>query len=233
MSDLKRQSTDLRKQLGALGSEVDEVEKFGGADDEVCQSMKLLEKQILHTGRATDKFGDAKSHFRSASIGAKAFKSDLKGIADTAKTASLRIAGIGTAAAVALSPNQELLEFDQTLAGIAHLSPEIDNTSIEAAKAQIRDLSNAYVVSATEISKQPEQLTRNLGFDAAQETIRTAVEFKTATGLSITDIEEELATARISLGIDTSVEIREFLELLHGSKTKGLKIDNCCGKHHN
>lgn len=226
MSDLKRQSTDLRKQLGVLGNEADDIEKIGGAADEVRQSMKLLEKQILHTERATDKFGDAKSHFRSASIGAKVFKSDLKGIADTAKTASLAIAGIGTAAAIALSPDQELLEFDQTLAGISQLSPEIDNTGIEDAKTQIRDLSNAYGASATEIAKQHEQLTRNLGFEGAENTIRAAVEFQTTTGVSVTDIEEELATARISLGIDTPAETREFFELLHGAKAKGLKIDN-------
>ena len=118
MSDLKRQSTDLRKQLGGLGKEADDIEKIGGAADEVCQSMKLLERQIDSTERATQKFGDARSHFRSASIGAKAFKSDIGEIADKAKMASLVIAGIGTAAAVALSPREEL--------GVTLQNPEKD-----------------------------------------------------------------------------------------------------------
>ncbi len=71
MSDLKRQSTDLRKHLGGLGKEADDIEKIGGADDEVRQSMKILERQIDSTERATQKFGDARSHFRSATIGVK------------------------------------------------------------------------------------------------------------------------------------------------------------------
>lgn len=226
MSDLKQQSNDLRKQLGVLGKEADDIEKIGGAADEVRQSMKLLEKQIDETARATEKFGDARSHFRSASIGAKALKSDIGAIADTAKKASLAIAGIGTAAAVALSPREELLEFDQTLAGIGAISPEVDTESIKAAGQQMRELSNTYGESANVIAQQHEQLTRSIGFDDAQQTIRTAVEFKTTTGLSITDIEEELGTARISLGIDTPAETREFLELLHGAHQKGIKIDN-------
>ena len=50
--------------------------------------------------------------------------------------------------------------------------------------------------------------------------------FETATGLSITDFEEELATARISLGIDTPAETQQFLELLQQAHAQGIKIDN-------
>ena len=226
MSDLKRQSTDLRKQLGGLGKEADEVEKIGGAADEIRKSMKLLERQIDETEKATQKFGDARSHFRSASIGAKALKSDIGAIVDKAKMAALAIAGIGTAAAIALSPSEELLEFDQTLGRIAFLSPDVDTSGIDGAREAIRELSNSYGVAVAEIARQHEQLTRNLGFEGAQETIAAAVEFQTTTGVSITDIEEELGTARISLGIDTPAETREFLELLQGAHRVGIKIDN-------
>ena len=223
LSDMKKQSSDLRKQLGVLGKEADEVEKIGGAADEVRKSMKLLERQIDETERATQKFGEARAHFRSASIGAKALKSDIGAIAEKAKMAALAIAGIGTAAAVALSPSEELLAFDQTLGRIAFQSPDVDTSGVAD---DIRDLSNTYGVSANEIAKQHEQLTRNLGFEDAQETITAAVEFQKTTGMSITDIEDELGTARISLGIDTPAETREFLELLQGAYREGIKIDN-------
>ena len=210
LADLRKESSDLKKQLNSLGKESDALEKLGKPTKELRENMTLLKRQIHETTRATEKFGDAKKHFRSASIGARALKEDLAGILNTAKTAAIAVAGIGTAAAVVLSPSEELLAFDQTVAGIAAISPEVDTAGIEEAKSVIQGLSNTYGVSAAEIASQHQQLTRSLGFDAAQETISAAVEFQTTTGLSITDIEEELATAKISLGIDTPAETQKF-----------------------
>ena len=226
MQDLKKESADLRKQLMSIGKEADEIEKVGKSAEHLRTDMRLLERQINETNRATERFGEARSHFRKASIGARAFKSDLAGILNTARNAALAIAGIGTAAAVALRPNEELLAFDQTLAGIGQISPEIDTSDLELARSQIRELSNQYGVSAAEIALQHLQMTRNLGFEGARETITAAVAFETATGLSITDFEEELATARISLGIDTPAETQQFLELLQQAHQQGIKIDN-------
>ena len=226
MADLKKEGNDLRKELKRIGKEADEIEKVGDSADTVRRDMKLLERQIDETTKATAQFGNAKRHFRNASIGARAFKSDIGALIGTARNVSLAIAGIGTAAALALSPSEELQQFDQTLAAIAFTSPEVDTADIERAKMEIRELSNVYGVTATEIAMQHRQLTRNLGFDAAQQTISAAVEFQAATGLSIADIEEELATARISLGIDTSGETRQFLELLQQAHAQGIKIDN-------
>ena len=116
MSTLKRQSTDLRKQLGVLGKEADKVEKIGGAADEVRQSMKLLERQIEHTERATQKFGDARSHFRKASIGARAFKSDIGAITNMAKKAAIAVGAIGLGAGyVAHRGLEKYSNFDQIL----------------------------------------------------------------------------------------------------------------------
>ena len=226
MSDLKKESSDLKKELMKIGKEADGIDKVGESSKELREDMKLLERQIKETGRATEKFGTARSHFRSASIGARAFKEDLAGILNTAKTAAIAVAGIGTAAAVALSPSEELLAFDQAVAGIAAISPEVDAAGIEETKAQIRELSHTYGKSANEIAGMHQQLTRTLGFEGAQETITTAVQFQTATGLSITEIEDELATARISLGVDTPAETKEFLELLQQAHAQGIKIDN-------
>ena len=226
MSDLKKESGNLRKELKKIGKEADEVEKVGTSAESLRRDMRLLERQIKETERATEKFGDSRRHFRSAGIGARALRSDIGAIAGTARNVALAIAGIGTAAALALSPSEEALEFDQTIAGIAAISPEVDTAGIESLKMDIRGLSNAYGVTTSEIAMMHSQLTRNLGFDDAQQTITAAVEFQTATGLSITDLEEELATARISLGIDTPAETREFLQLLQSAKDEGIKIDN-------
>ena len=226
MSDLKKESADLRKQLMTIGKEADEIEKVGKSAELLRTDMRLLERQINETNRAQERFAESRSHFRRAGIGARALGSDIKGIGIAARNAVLAIAGIGTAAAVALSPDEELLAFDQTLAGIAQISPEVDSVGIEMAKSQIRELANQYGVSAAEIAQQHQQLTRNLGFEGAQETISASVAFQTATGLSITDFEEELATARISLGIDTPAETQQFLELLQQAHQQGIKIDN-------
>ena len=226
MSDLKKESADLRKQLKKIGKEADEIEKIGKESNHLRKEMSLLERQIKETSRATERFGESRSHFRKASIGARALRSDIGGIVTSARNAVFAIGAIGAAAGLALVPDQELLAFDQTIAGTAQISPEVDAAGIEMAKSQIRELSNQYGVSAAEIAQQHQQLTRNLGFEGAQETISASVAFQTATGLSVTDFEEELATARISLGIDTPAETREFLELLQQAHQQGIKIDN-------
>ena len=226
MSDLKKQTTDLKKQINTLGKQADAVDKVGKSSKELRRELGLLERQVKETEKATEKFGEARKHFRSASIGARALKSDLGSIVSVAKTAALAITGIATAATVALSPDEELLNFDQTLSGLRFLAPEIDETGIDKAKSLILDLSNTYGTAVSEIAQQHEQLTRNLGFEGAQQTIQAAVEFQTVTGLSINEIEDELATARISLGIDTASETQEFLQLLQGAHRAGIKIDN-------
>ena len=116
MSDLKRQSTDLRKQLGVLGKEADAVEKIGDSADDVRKSMKLLERQIESTERATQKFGDARSHFRKASIGARAFTSDIGAITRMAKKAAIAVGAIGLGAGyVAHRGLEKYSNFDQIL----------------------------------------------------------------------------------------------------------------------
>ena len=226
MSDLKKEGNDLRKELKRIGKEADEIEKVGDSADDVRRDMKLLERQIDETTKATAQFGNAKRHFRNASIGARAFKSDLGALVGTARNVSLAIGAIGAGVTLALSPSEELLDFDQTITAIASISPEVDTAGIEALKMEIRELSNEYGVATAEIAMQHRQLTRNLGFEGAQQTISAAVEFQLATEMSIADIEEELATARISLGIDTPAETRQFLELLQQAHTEGIKIDN-------
>ena len=226
MSDLKKESAQLQKQLGTLGSEHKELDKLGKATDGIRDEMRLLEAQIRETNRATERFGEARSHFRKASIGARALKSDLIGILNTAKNAALAIAGISAASIAALKPDQELLEFDQTINKIGLLAPELDASGIKELKSEIRGLSNDYGIAAVEIASQHQQLTADLGFEMAQQTIETAIHFQTVTGLAITDLEEELDTARVSLGIDTPDETKEFLTLLAEAKAGGIKIDN-------
>ena len=139
------------------------------------------------------------------------------------------IAGIISAASIAaLKPDQELLEFDQTINKIGLLAPELDVSGIKELKSEIRGLSNDYGIAAVEIASQHQQLTADLGFEMAQQRqLRLAIHFQTVTGLAITDLEEELEhTARVSLGIDTPDETKEFLTLLAEAKAGGIKIDN-------
>ena len=226
MDDLKKESADLRKQLMSIGKEADEIDKIGKSSEHLRTDFRLLERQINETSRAQERFGESRSFFRKAGIGARALGEDIKGIGRAARNTVLAITGLGTAAAVALSPSEEVLSFDQTIAGIGAIAPEVDATGIETLKSEIRGLSNDYGIAASEIADSHKQLTRNLGFEGAQETISAAVEFQTATGLSVTDLEEELSTARVSLGIDTPAETREFLELLTQAQRGGIKLDN-------
>ena len=226
MNDLTRHSAALEKELKQIGKQADELDKIGDASEELRRDMVKLEKQIKATNRAVDKFGDAKNHFRNARIGAAAFKQEISDIVGFAGKAALGIAGIGTAAAVALSPPQELQEFDAALSGIRAISPGIDPSSFDEAKAQILDLSNFYGQQASEIAGQFQQLTRSFGFEGATQSIQAALDFQTATGLGIPDIEEELATARVSLGVDTAGELQSFLGLLQKAYAVGIKIDN-------
>ena len=106
-----------------------------------------------------------------------------------------------------------MLDFDQTINKIGLLAPELDASGIKELKSEIRGLSNDYGIAAAEIARQHQQLTADLGFDMAQQTIETAVHFQTVTGLAISDLEEELDTARVSLGIDTPEETKEFLDI--------------------
>ena len=226
ISDLKKESGNLRKELKKIGREADEVEKVGMSADGLRRDFRLLERQIKETERATEKFGQSRRHFRKASIGARALRSDVRAIAGTARNAALAIAGIGTAAAIAFSPDEEVLDFDRAIAGIGVIAPEADLTALEGLKSDIRELSNVHGIAASEIAMQHKELTEILGFDTAQQTLTTAVEFQTATGMGITDLAEELRTAKISLGIDTSEEMKTFLDLLAQSKAAGIKIDN-------
>ena len=225
MDDLKKESSDLRKELMKIGKESDEIDKIGKSSEHLRQDMRLLERQITETTRAQERFGESRSFFRKAGIGARALGEDIKGIGRAARNTVLAITGLGTAAAVALSPSEEVLSFDQTIAGIGAIAPEVDATGIETLKSEIRGLSNDYGIAASEIADSHKQLTRALGFAGAQETISAAVEFQTATGLSVTDLEEELSTARVSLGIDTPSETREFLELLTKAQRGNIRLE--------
>lgn len=86
-------------------------------------------------------------------------------------------------------------------AGIGAISPDVDTESIQAAGLQMRKLSNAFGESANEIAQQHGQLTRNPGFDAAQETILTAVEFKTTTGFQSRTLRKNLLLPGFLLGL--------------------------------
>ena len=226
MNDLNKHSNALEKELKQLGKQADGLDQIGESSDVLRRDMTKLEKQIAETNRAVGKFGDAKMHFRNAKIGASGLKNELSDIVGFAGKAALGIAGIGTAAGIALSPPQELQEFDAMLSSIRAISVGVDPSSFDDAKAQMLDLSNYYGLQASEISAQFQQLTRNIGFEGATQSIAAALDFQTATGLSIAEIEEELATARISLGVDTAVETEQFLGLLQQAYSVGIKIDN-------
>ena len=226
MSDLKSTTRDLKQEISTLGKEADHLDKIGAAAGDVRVQIGKLEKQVETAEKATEKFGDARAHFRKAEIGARALKSDLRSLTKTAKTAVLGIAAVGTAAAVALSPPDELQTFDQEIAKVSTISPHIDTAGIENAKQQIRDLSNQFGISAAEIAQTATQLTRMLGFEDAQQTLEAAISFESVTGIAVKDIEEDLQTAKISLGIDTPAETREFLQLLQRAQSQGIKIDN-------
>ena len=226
MSDLKKESSDLKKELMKIGKEADGIDKVGESSKELREDMKLLERQIKETGRATEKFGAARSHFRSASIGAKALKADLQGVTDVAKTASVTIGAIGAGAAYTLSPSDELLEFDQAIASIDRISPELDASGIDTFRDQLRSLSNETGAAANEVANQFLFLTKTLGFEGATQTIQTAIEFETATGMPVTELHEDLRTARVSLGVDTPAETREFLTLLTKISDTGIDIGN-------
>ena len=226
MSDLNRHSNALEKELKQLGRKADDLDKIGDSSDVVRRDMQKLERQIKSTQRAVGRFSTAKTHFRNAKIGASAFKQELSDMIGFASRAALGVAGIGTAAAVALAPPEELQEFDAALAGIRAISVGVEPSSIERSKAQILELSNFYGVQASEIAAQFKLLTRSLGFEGATQSIQAALDFQTATGTGIPEIEEELATARISLGIDTATEMESFLGLLQKAYSVGIKIEN-------
>lgn len=226
LADVKKESKALERELKDLGKEADELDKLGEGSEDLRTDMRKLEKQIKSANRAVDKFGDSKRHFRNAKIGAANFKSEIGDIVGAASKAALGVAAIGTAAVVGLKPPPELQEFDAALTGIRRISIGVDEATFDAAKSQILDLSNFYGVQASEIAMQFQQLTRSLGFEGATESIQAAIEFQTQTGLGIPDIEEELATARISLGVDTAGELQSFLGLLQRAYAVGIKIDN-------
>ena len=225
-NDLNKQTRSLEKELKDLGRQAAQLEKIGDNADLVKRDMTKLERQIAETNRAVDKFGAARGHFRNAKLGAIGLKNELSDMIGFAARAALGIAGIGTAAVVGLSPPEELQAFDQALASIRAISPGIDEVAFDAAKDQILDLSNYYGIQTAEIANQFKLLTRNLGFEGAQQTIKTALDFQVATGLAIPEIEDELATARISLGVDTAGEMQSFLGLLQKAYSVGIKLDN-------
>lgn len=227
MADLKAESTALKAELKKIGREADELENVGKASKDLRDEMKLLQRQINESTRAVEKFSESRRHFRKASIGARALKSDIAEIANTAKTATLAIGAIGAGVTtVALSPGEELLDFDQTLAGIAAISPEVDDSGIQMLREDIRALSNETGIATNEVASHFLQLTRNMGVDAAGETITAALDFQVATGTSIEEIKDELATAKIALGIDTPAETREFFGLLARAHKEGMELGN-------
>ena len=177
------------------------------------------------TEKAAESFGRAQRHFRNAGIGARALGQDVKSLGKLALTTTGLVTGLGTAAAAALAPSEEVLAFDQQVQFSANLgglqAPEID-----ALKDNIRGLSNTYGITANEIAAQHAQLTRSLGFEDGTATLQAAVEFQATTGIGVTDIEDELATAKISLGIDTAPETKDFLNLLGKAHQQGINVQN-------
>ena len=226
MNDLSKTGNALERDLRDLGKSADHLDAIGDSSKELRRDMTRLEKQIGETNKAVGKFGDAKKHFRNARLGASALKNELSDLVGITAKAALGIAAIGTAAAVALSPSQELMEFDGTLAGIANIVPELDASALEDLKMSIRGLSNETGIATNEIASRFHQLTRSLGFEGATESITTAVDFEIATGTSIEDIAPELATARISLGIDTGAEMQELLKVLQAYHAAGGELQN-------
>ena len=101
MGDLNKQGNALEKELRQIGKGADDLDKVGKSSVELRHDMVRLERQIKETNRAVGKFGDAKRHFRNASIGAKTLQNDLRGIGSLAKTTGLAVAGIGLGAGYA------------------------------------------------------------------------------------------------------------------------------------
>ena len=116
MGDLNKQGNALEKELRQIGKGADDLDKVGKSSVELRHDMVKLERQIKETNRAVGKFGDAKRHFRNASIGAKALQNDLRGIGNMAKTAGFAVAGIGLGAGYAtLRGVQDFSNFDHIL----------------------------------------------------------------------------------------------------------------------
>ena len=226
LRDMQNETKTLRGDLGKLSKSADDLEKIGESADHIRKDMVRLESAIEKTERAASQFGDADRYFRSAGIGVKALGSDVKSLAKTAATAVGIFTGLGTAAAAALAPSEDVLSFNQELEFSANIGGIQDEGMFAETRDYLRQLSNDYGIAAAEIAQTHTQLVRNLGFEGATETIAAAVEFETITGTGIGDIEDELATARISLGIDTPAETREFLNLLGKAHQQGIKIDN-------
>ena len=226
MSDLQKHQKGLESDLKSLGKDVKGMEELGEDTAKARRQMGKLERDLKTARRSLERFGDSKRHFRDMRLGVAALKEEIKGIGGVVKTAALGVAAIGTAAVLALKPPDELLTFDQELAQLRAISPGVDDAAFDKAKSRIIDLSNTYGIATADIAAQQKQLTRSLGFEAAQEIIPVALEFQMATGISVTDLEEELATARVSLGVDTAEETKQFLDLLSTAHRHGIKIDN-------
>lgn len=225
-SELDREAKRLREGLGKIAKSADDLDAVGKSSDGIRKDMVRLESQIQKTERAAEAFGKADRHFRNAGIGARALGADLKSLGKVALKTTALVTGVGAAAAAALAPSEEVLAFDQEIQFSANLGGITDAAELDALSADIRNLSNTYGRAAVDIAQSHSQLVRNLGFEEATQTLSAAVEFEAVTGLGIQDIEEELATARISLGVDTAPETQEFLNLLGRAYQQGIKIDN-------
>ena len=225
-NDLQREAKQLRQGLGKLSEHADDLDALGKSSDGIRASMVKLERQIEKTEKAATAFGNADKDFRNAGIGVRALGADLKSLGSVALKTTALLTGAGVAAAAAFAPSEDLLAFDQALQFSANIGGITDDTRIDKLKTDILELSNAYGISTADIAAQHTQLVRNLGFAEAEQTLSAAVEFQAVTGLGIHEIEDELATARISLGIDTAGETQEFLNLLGKAHQQGIKIDN-------
>lgn len=228
MNDLSKHSNALEKELKELAKGADALDEVGKSSDALRRDMVRLDKQISEVNRSVDKFSDARQHFRNAKIGASALKNELGDLAAFAGKAALGIAGIGTAAAVALSPSQETLEFGDQIARL-QIIPEMDDQKLSEIENQLLDLSTHHVnIELPDLTEQFNKLGRKFGIEEAQGLLPELANFQTITGKSITgDFQTDHDALIAALNITSAEQYKKLLEVLaKGVTHANLNLDN-------
>ena len=223
MNDLTRHSNALEKEMKALGKTADDLDKVGKASDGLRRDMQKLESQINSSRKAADKFGNAKRHFKNAKIGAAAFKQELSGILSISSKAAVAVAGISTAAGVALAPNAETLAFGDELARL-RLIPEMDEARLGRVRDQLLELSTIHPnIELPDLTAQFSKLSRKFGASEAEGLLDNVAQFQQLTGQDIAgnfQVDHDAIVA--ALNITSAEQYSKLLEtlakgVLHGN----------------
>ena len=176
LKELKMDSRALGKEFDALGKQADDLDKIGESSADIRQEMARLENQIKQTTRATEQFKASRHHFRNASIGARALGSDVAKLGRLARNTGLALIGMTGAAAAALKPSEEVLDFESRLGASARSQIGVDASQVDQARDAILRLSSEYGIATSEIAQRHQQLSRFMSFEDANQVIRSAVQ---------------------------------------------------------